>query len=390
MKLKALEPKLSAKQGEYFSFHDKSIPSLKITSTNSKAFTNEDLIHGSILEIKEFNNHSSKSTALHNKVTKIKNSMTIQNIRKESQTEILKKLKEFREKSFAKILEKTDKTADKSGVNVIKKDFSQDIHGESRKKSFMRSKSINTTDMETLIYENRFLQKTKLNEQSMHTQSQMLKPFNHEQPAVSDARILGYTRNQFSVTSNKFFSQNVMTSTSNPPFFSSNTPSMSLQRSTVLDKISNRPKTDVKPKRSLFTESTELKHLSDLHNATMNSIFKTGVFEYQKNIGSRSKAKGSNVGEMLSETKGVENHIKSLCLDSSSSFQPTSIGKNAKGLKPTVKLDYSLKSHLAFDRPHHNEGVRSSINSSLANSDIQKILLDNQRIYNKAKMISKY
>jgi len=387
MKLKALDPKLTAKQSEYFAFQDKSVSSIKMMSTNSKTLTNEDLINGSSKEIKEFNNHSSKSTALQNKVAKIKHSMAIQSIRKESQTEILKKLKEFREKSFAKILEKTDKTVEKPAV---KKELSQDISGEAQKKSFIRSKSINTMDIATLVYENRFLNRSKLNEQSMQTQSQILKPLSQEQPAISNARILGYTKNQFSETGTKFFSQHVMTSTNNPPFFSSNTPSMSLQRSSVIDKIANRPKTDVKPKRSLFTDSTELKHISDLHTTTLNSLFKTGVFEYQRNKVKGPNAKRLNTGEILSETKGIENHIKSLCLDSSNSFHPSSIGKNAKGSKPATKLDYSLNSQLGFDRSHHQDGIRASISSSLANSDIQKILFDNQRIYNKAKMISKY
>jgi hypothetical protein len=387
MKLKALEPKLATKQSEYFSLTEQSIPSMKMLSKNSKILTSDDPAFGSINDIKEFNHESSKSTALHNKITKTRNPMSMQNIRKESQTEILKKLKEFRDKSFAKILEKTDK----SGIKIIKKEFSQDIAGADRKKSFVRSKSINTAEMEALVYENRFPNKSKMNEMSLHTQSQVLKPFTQEQPSVADARILGYTRNQFSVTGNKFFSHNVMTNQSNPPLFSSNTPSMSLQRSSVLDKMPNRPKTDVKPKRSLFTESTDFKQLSDLHHATMNSLFKTGVFEYQKHTAKRQKANGSNAGELLSETKGVEHHIRSLCLDNSISFHPSSIGKTGKASKPTAKLEYSLKPHFGHDRSQQLEGgLRTSINSSLANSDIQKILLDNQRIYNKAKMISKY
>jgi hypothetical protein len=315
-----------------------------------------------------------------------------QNInRKDSQIDILKKFSDYNEKSFSKILAKTDLFAEKSEPSISKRNSDIGNHKELKAKQNVRSKSITPFDSETNVYDSKFISNGILASQSLQNHSQILKPVVLDTQFSNDIKILGNPKNKFSFTNSKFYSNKVSNALTNQSLLSLNSPSVIHQRSAFADKITRGSDKNIKKTtRNRMTESTELHQLNELQFTNSGSLFKTGVYEYKRQKDDRLNKCNEKTDAILNEERNLETQIKSLCLENPSSLDSGSLLRTNKQLKKNLKPDSGIRVSNVYDKARTSDYNRGMSNSIVLNSDIQKILMDNQRIYNKAKQILKY
>jgi hypothetical protein len=296
---------------------------------------------------------------------------------KEYNAEILRKFKEFKEvheKNIASSSHKTDVGNIVPSRNIAKR-VSAIVPANNKKKTNTRSKSITPNDTSGMLFDSKLHSKKSQLGAPFQTQSQILRPVVSEtHPPVDN--IVPHIKSSFCLTGSKFYSEKFISLASSQTFLNTGVPT-SLQHSSILTKPSSgHPKdnTAISGKQPANVN----RGLSDFPGVGPLSLFRTGVFENQQERSRRSKTKGPNTENIEPEFKGLEKTFKAFHIDSTGSLQHSkTLKQNGKGNLP-IKLRGIL------------DAAKSSTGFMPSNPELQKILGDNQRIYNKAKKILKY
>lgn len=378
--IKVLDHFASTHATDGFAFKSPIISPMKNFEPPSKVTSQEEsskILHNLYKDSSNFTKKSNSSA----KAEFLSSQSNFKQSIKENQSELLKKFKEFKEvheKTMAAISHNKESGGSTQLRNPAKR-VSAVVTANLNKKTSHRSKSITPSDTDGLLFDGKHYSKKSQFGVPLQTQSQILRPIVSE--TVSTSENPGPSiKSSFGSTSSKFFSDKFISLASSQTFLNCGVP-MSLQHSSILGKTSSAiPKENFisKPPVNVTREGPDFPGVGSI------TLFRTGVFENHQERSRRSKTKGLSGENAEPDLKGCDKHFKSFYGDSTGSLHQNRL------VKPHGKVEQATKLRGGLEISKVNDLTKSSMNFMPSNPDLQKILVDNQRIYNKAKKILKY
>jgi len=299
---------------------------------------------------------------------------------KENKYDMLKKLKELKEvheTTLANISQSRESRSNVLPCNPAKR-VSAIVTANVTKKTSHRSKSITPSDSEGLLLDGKYYSKKSQFGVPLQTQSQILKPLLSESvPLTENPSPL--VKTNFGSASSKFFNEKFISLASSQTFLNCGVPN-SLQNSAIVGKT-NAPSKDNNGGRqplNLTRESVDFLGVGSI------TLFRTGVFENQLQMSRRSKTKGGLRENTDPELRVSDKNFKEPHVDSTASLL------HSKVLRSSTKTEQVVRLKGALELSRVGEMTKNAINFMPSNPDLQKILVDNQRIYNKAKKILRH